>query len=244
MRGVLGAIHGLMISVFNYYMSITFYFSLSSSTLIFCFLLNYYVYRMPFTALQIAAVVLSAIGVLMVINSGPLLLFYSNFDDSVDKPNFELSSYLVHAIWGLVVIIESMGWAFAIVTTGKHSSSFHQTFLISSVVGLLIASCLHMTQPPQSIETHFLSNTAFERQPELLLQTILFTGIPATLGAYLFTLGMFLSTNTGISTIIAQLKVPIAYFIVAMRAHQHVDFIRLLGATLILVSIVGVLYRK
>ena len=55
---------------------------------------------------------------------------------------------------------------------------------------------------------------------------------------------MYLSTNTGVSTIIAQLKVPIAYVIVALRDHQRVDLVRLLGATLILASIFGVLYRK
>ena len=128
-------------------MSITFYFTLSSSTILFCFILNYYIYRQPFTGFQILALIVSAIGVLMVINSTPLLMFYSNFNDAVDKPDFENSTYIVHVIWGIIVILESMGWAYAIITTGKHHSSFHQTLLISALSGLAIASCLHMTQP-------------------------------------------------------------------------------------------------
>ncbi len=54
---------------------------------------------------------------------------------------------------------------------------------------------------------------------------------------YVFMLGMFISENTGVSTILNQLNIVYVYFISTIRYDEEINLVCLFGAVLLLGSI-------
>jgi hypothetical protein len=49
------------------------------------------------------------------------------------------------------------------------------------------------------------------------MKTLLYSGVPMATANYIFNLGLFISANTGVSTMISQINILFVYFISAIR---------------------------
>lgn len=68
--------------------------------------------------------------------------------------------------------------------------------------------------PEVSAET---TTSLFVRKPEQYLYNFLLCGVPQATANYVFNLGIFISANTGVSTIISQINILYVYFISTLR---------------------------
>jgi hypothetical protein len=115
---------------------------------------------------------------------------------------------------GIVVVVWSCIWAYGIVISGKHHASFHEFVLIHSIVGYFMFSLTELMLAEATPNSLY---DLFVRRPEKWISTILYCGIPLTTANYIFSLGMFISANTGVSTMINQINILYVYFISTIR---------------------------
>jgi drug/metabolite transporter (DMT)-like permease len=127
---------------FQTYLPLTVYYTINSSTTIFAFLLNYFLFGIQVTAQQTKAVLIAIIGIVLVINGRAI---YQLLDSSYEfKSNFEYnsSSLGVQILMGLLVVVWSLIWAYGIVITGTHHATFHAFIYINSALGYFMSSVL------------------------------------------------------------------------------------------------------
>lgn len=67
-RGLISAMNGLVAAFLQMYLPLTVYYTLSASTLIFTFLLNFWLYKIELTSSQIKSIIVALVGILLVIN--------------------------------------------------------------------------------------------------------------------------------------------------------------------------------
>jgi hypothetical protein len=68
--------------------------------------------------------------------------------------------------------------------------------------------------------------------------------IPLATANYIFNAGIFISTNTGVSTILIQINILYVYLISTIRYDESINFICLFGAVLLISSIYTTLFTK
>ena len=103
-------------------------------------------------------------------------------------------------------------WGYAIITTGKHHASYSYFIWINTLSGLFLSACLEMTV--KGVQTE---GVWFTRKPDLMFEMALKSGLPMALANYSFNLGIFISTNPGVSIIISQLTILVGYLISIIR---------------------------
>jgi drug/metabolite transporter (DMT)-like permease len=67
-RSAISGFNGMAASFFQMYLPLTVYYTINSSSTIFTFVLNYFLYGIPITSHQKKAVVISMVGIVLVIN--------------------------------------------------------------------------------------------------------------------------------------------------------------------------------
>lgn len=60
-------------------------------------------------------------------------------------------------------------------------------------------------------------SSAFTAKPEQIWKTFLYGGVPLATANYIFNAGMFLSTNTGVSSMLTQVNILYVYLISTLR---------------------------
>lgn len=61
------------------------------------------------------------------------------------------------------------------------------------------------------------SSTLFTTKPEQIWKTFIYGGVPLAAANYIFNAGMFLSSNTGVSSMLTQVNILYVYFISTLR---------------------------
>ena len=67
-RGVISGVNGLAAALFQMYLPLTVYYTLAASSIIFTFLLNYFLYHTPLTSKQVKAIFAAIFGIMLVVN--------------------------------------------------------------------------------------------------------------------------------------------------------------------------------
>ncbi len=124
------------------FLPLTVYYTLSASSIIFTFLLNYLLFHTPLTSKQVKAIITAILGIILVVNG--------RFIYTLMDPNYEFSSsfdyssksIFVILMFSLGVIVWNVVWAYGVVITGKHHSSINELILINSIVGLFLFGVL------------------------------------------------------------------------------------------------------
>lgn len=73
---------------------------------------------------------------------------------------------------------------------------------------------------------------------------MLYTGIPLAAANYIFNAGVFISTNSGISTMLTNFNILYVYFISTIRYDESINLICLIGSFILVGSIYVVLFKK
>jgi len=76
-RGIISAVNGLAAAIFQMFLPLTVYYTLAASTIVFTFLLNFWLYKMELPSNQIKSVIIALVGIVLVINGR---VIYSLFD--------------------------------------------------------------------------------------------------------------------------------------------------------------------
>jgi hypothetical protein len=84
----------------------------------------------------------------------------------------------------------------------------------------------------------------FVRRPDHYLQTFLFCGVPQGAANYIFNLGLFITANAGVSTIIGQINILYVYFISTLRYDEEINYVCLLGGVILISGIYVTLFKK
>jgi drug/metabolite transporter (DMT)-like permease len=114
-----------MIAFFQMYLPLAVYYTINSSTTIFTFALNYYLYKVHITNRQIKAMATAFLGIVLVINGRAI---YQFFDSSYEfTTNFDYSStnLFVQTLMGMLVVVWSCILAYGYVITSRHTATFH-----------------------------------------------------------------------------------------------------------------------
>jgi len=61
---------------------------------------------------------------------------------------------------------------------------------------------------------------------------------------YMFNIGMFVSTNSGVTTLVSQIMLLYVYFISMIRYNEDINYVSLMGAVLLFIAIYQVLFKK
>jgi drug/metabolite transporter (DMT)-like permease len=215
-RALISSINGCAVALFQMYLPLPIYYTLAASTVIFTFVLNYLIYHTPLTANQVKSIIVATLGIILVINGRYI---YTLIDGSyVFSSEFDYSSKDLGVILfvSLCVVLWNIIWAYGIVITGKHHSTINELLLINALVGLFFFGILEIFLPVNGSSE---LNTLLTRKPDIIWKTILFTGVPLAIANYLFNAGLFLSPNTGVSTMISQINILYVYIISTFRYH-------------------------
>lgn len=105
LRSLISVIGSLTVAFFQNYLPLTVYYTINSSTTIFAFILNYYMFGIKVTAYQMKTVFISFVGIVLVINGR---LIYHLLDSSYQfKSNFEYNSSNVgvQILMGVLAVI-------------------------------------------------------------------------------------------------------------------------------------------
>jgi drug/metabolite transporter (DMT)-like permease len=124
-RAIISSFNGVATAIFQMFLPLTVYYTLSASTLIFTFLLNYWLFKADLSVNQIKAIIVALLGIALVINGRNIYqIFDSNYQFS---SNFDYSSTSTSVIFmvSIGVVAWSFVWAYGIVITGKHHSSIN-----------------------------------------------------------------------------------------------------------------------
>lgn len=100
-----------------------------------------------------------------------------------------------------------------------------------------LETMLPLTQPTNLYEM-------FIRKPDKWIPTLIYCGIPLATANYVFNAGIFISTNTGVSTILIQINIIYVYLISSIRYDESINYVCLLGAVLLIGSIYATLFTK
>lgn len=142
LRSAISALNGLVAALFQMYLPLTVYYTISASTTMFAFILNYFLFGIHVTAHQVKAIIGAIIGIVLVINGRAI---YQYLDSSYEfTSNFDYSStdLWVQIFVGFLVVVWAFIWAYGIVITGKHHASFHEFIVMNTMVGYFIFSAL------------------------------------------------------------------------------------------------------
>lgn len=142
-RSTISAFNGAVAGLFQMYLPLTVYYTINSSTTIFTFVLNYLLYHVPVSARQVKAVIAALIGVGLVINGRAIYQYLDSSYEFTSDFEYTSSDLWVQIFMGLMVVVWSSVFAYAIVITGKHHASFHESILFNSVEGYLISSIFY-----------------------------------------------------------------------------------------------------
>ncbi len=74
-RSLISALNGCVVAFFQLFLPLTVYYTLNASSIVFSFLLNYFLYKVPLSKNQIRSIVVSMVGVILVINGRYLSTF-------------------------------------------------------------------------------------------------------------------------------------------------------------------------
>lgn len=113
----------------------------------------------------------------------------------------------------LGVVVWSFVWGYGIVITGKHHSSINELVWVNSVTGLFIFGCCQMAIPVDLGG----SLSLFVRRPQFFVEMLFYTGLPIALANYIFNMGIFLSTNAGITVLVSQINILYVYIISTIK---------------------------
>lgn len=116
---------------------------------------------------------------------------------------------------GLGVMAWSFIWAYGIIITGKHHASFNEFIFINAIVGFAMFCAMEMMIPIYNGDSSI--NHLFTSKPKLFMKTLIYTGIPLAFANYLFNGGVFISSNTGVSTMLIQVNILYVYVISTIR---------------------------
>lgn len=129
-------------ALFQMFLPLTVYYTLSASSIIFTFLLNYLLFHTPLTSKQVKAIITAILGIILVVNGR---FIYTLMDANYEfSSSFDYSSKSIFVIlmFSLGVIVWNVVWAYGVVITGKHHSSINELILINSIVGLFLFGVL------------------------------------------------------------------------------------------------------
>lgn len=142
-RSTIAAFNAATAGLFQMYLPLTVYYTIASSSTIFTFFLNYLLFDVPVSSLQIKAVIAAIIGVGMVINGRAIYQFLDSSYEFTSDFEYTSTELWVQIFMGLLVVVWACIWAYAAVITGKHNASFHESILFNSLEGYCISSIFY-----------------------------------------------------------------------------------------------------
>lgn len=122
-------------------------------------------------------------------------------------------------------------WAYAILVTNRTKSPLNDVILLNSVIGLFIFSGAYSGMEARS-------------SMQMMIRSLLFSGVTLTIANYLFNWSLYISENVSLTTFLSQLTVVIIYVISIFKYNENINMLCLTGAILILGSICIILLKK
>lgn len=204
-RSSIFVIHSFVLGWSQFYLPLYIVHTISAFGPIFVCILNYLIYDKAINSIQALGILIAFAGILLTVNGRSLYqLFDPNYQFISDFKHYRSDDHMVMLFVSLVFFAMVVFWAYAILLTKKNEHHIVEVVLHQAIMGIL----------GSAIAYNFIDIKA---PLDVFLMSLLWTGTVLGGGFTIFNIGLSLSENTGVCSLITQATVVIGYFYSVLR---------------------------
>ena len=230
-RNFLMVIHGLALAASQFYLPLPIVHTLSFSSPIFVFIIDYFENGVRVSKSQIYCLLLAVMGMICTVNSELVRrLLDDNYEITTDFKNYISLDPYHFTIYSLVLMFVMFLWAYAILRVRNCYKNHHS--LVNFHLGLMfLISCgflypIKVTQPSSLVD---------------LGNTVIWSGIPLVIAQSCFGAGIAHNRKTGQIAVLTGIPILLSYVIAYFRYGEMPDPFEMIGSGLIMIGVYGVI---
>jgi drug/metabolite transporter (DMT)-like permease len=230
-RNVIVVIHGLAITAAQFYLPLPIVHTINFFAPIFIFIIDYFENGVRINKTQFYFLLFSVLGLLCTINNELMSkLIDKNYELKTEFKNYIKLTPGEFSLYGLALIAIMFLWAYGLLRVRTFYKNNHT--YVNFHLGLLF-----------TITSGFLYPYQVHHKTDLytLFISVFMVGLPLALGQLVFVAGLGLNKKTGQIVILTGLPVFVGYLISYFRYGEMIQSMELLGSTMILVGLMGVI---
>lgn len=176
--------------------------------------------------------IIAFIGILLTVNGRSIMHFIdSDYQFVSDFKNYRSEDPMVMLLVSALLLLFVVFWAYAILITKKNEHHIVEVVYHQALFGII----------GTSVGYQFLE---VRTSPEIFTRSFLWIGCVLGGGFTMFNIGLSLSENTGVCSILSQFTVIIGYGYSVFRYGEPLNAICILGTILMVYGVFKVIFKK
>ena len=232
-RSIAMVLDTLIFGLSQFFLPIPIVHTIGSTGTLFIVLLDYLINGVKLNNKQIAGLVISFAGMILVINGEWLITYIDpTYETKTDFQNYHSDNPFVAMIVGLALALNMLLWAYSCLCLRMVPNYSSNQWLAQQGVFLILGTAVFYDKVPQKAD------------PMVYLIGIILIGIPSNLNFVLTTLGFQLAKNTSNISMLFFSPIIFGYVFSIFRYHESQNMVCLVGIILIVFGIAKTIINK